>query len=492
MWVNDARTLAFLDVNDAAVSHYGYSRQEFERLTLLDVAVREDSVGADKRRAYLPSNGAATLTRHRKKDGAVIDVEVTVNDLDFNGTASRLVLASDVTQRVRAEAALRKSEDQLRQAQKMEAVGNLAGGVAHDFNNLLSVILSYSSMLASDMTASDPRRGDLEEIHAAGERAVDLTRQLLAFSRKQILQPRIVDLRDVVIGMDKMIRRLIGENIEFTVLAPAELGRVLVDPGQVEQIVMNLCVNSRDAMPGGGKLTVETANVELDAKYAAEHLGATPGPHVMLAVTDSGTGMDKATLARMFEPFFTTKGPGKGTGLGLATVFGIVQQSGGTVWVYSELGRGTTFKVYFPQADPALATEVRRTRPPESTVVGGTETILLVEDEESVRGLVRTVLRRFGYHVLEAQSGGDAFLICEQHEATIHLLLTDVIMPRMSGRQLADRLRPIRPEMKVLYMSGYTDNSIVHHGVLDSGVAFLQKPITPETLGRKVREVLGG
>ena len=388
----------------------------------------------------------------------------------------------------KAEEALRRSEEQLRQSQKVEAIGRLAGGIAHDFNNLLTIINGYTELLLGRIPAEDRMSRDINEIRKAGQRAASLTRQLLAFSRKQILEPKVLDLNTIVVDLEKMLRRLIGEDIELIISPAADLRRTKADPGQIEQVIMNLVVNARDAMPQGGKLTLETANVDLDDAYAARHVGVRAGAYILLAVSDTGCGMDREAMAHIFEPFFTTKGPGKGTGLGLATVYGIVKQSGGTIEVLSQPGQGSTFQIYLPRVEETEATSP--TDAPAPRHIGGSETILLVEDAEDVRDLARDILGLMGYNLMTASNPVEAIQVSQDHSGVIHLLLTDVVMPGMSGRQLADRLVADRPGLKVLFMSGYTDNAIVHHGVLDPGTAFVQKPFTPDSLSRKVREVL--
>ena len=381
----------------------------------------------------------------------------------------------------------RELEEQLRQSQKMDAVGRLAGGIAHDFNNLLTVITGRAQIMLARLRPDEPMHREVKLVRTTAERAAALTKQLLAFSRKQVLKPQVLDLNTIVENMEPMLRRLIGEDIDLAAVPDPALGRTKADPGQIEQVIVNLAVNARDAMPGGGKLTIETANVELDEAYSTRHIHVRPGRYVMLAVSDTGIGMDEATRSRVFEPFFTTKEPGKGTGLGLATVYGIIQQSAGIVHLYSEPGHGTTFKIYLPRVDEELGVPEA---PGEAKIAGGDETILLVEDEPEVRALSRDILNALGYRVLEAPSAEEAMLIAEHHQGPIALLLTDVIMPRLSGRALVERLCPARPELRALYMSGYTDDAIVHHGILDSGTPFIEKPFTPDGLARKVREVL--
>jgi two-component system cell cycle sensor histidine kinase/response regulator CckA len=482
MWVYDLETLAFLAVNDAAIKQYGYAREDFTAMTLRDLAVADGSpVMPDDLTSSRP--GTAGESAHRRKDGSRIEVQITTGKLPFSGRPASLVLATDVSDRKRVEA-------QLRQSQKLDAIGRLAGGVAHDFNNLLTVILGQAQLLQSSL-ADGTQSGRVEEIIGAGQRASALTRQLLSFGRRQMLLPVVLDLNEVLKDSTRMLGRLIGEDVDLVVVPGANLGRVKADPGQIDQIIMNLAVNSRDAMPRGGKLTIETANVELDEAYQSQHPTVTPGRYVLLTVSDTGCGMDSTTQARIFEPFFTTKEAGKGTGLGLATVYGIVQQCGGFIWLYSEPGHGTCFRIYLPRVEaPASASvlpEDPATRPRR-----GNETVLVVEDEARVRALIRDILVGHGYTVLEAASGPQALAFARQYSGPIHLILTDVIMPGQSGREFVEAISPLRPNAKVVFMSGYTDDAIVRHGLMSDGIAFVHKPFTASALLCKIREALDG
>ena len=395
-----------------------------------------------------------------------------------------VVINEDVTEVLRLQ-------DQFLQAQKMEAVGHLAGGVAHDFNNLLTIINSYSEIIETRLPADSPVQAMVREIIQAGQRAASLTRQLLAFSRKQVIEPRVLDLNAIVTDTAKMLQRLIGEDVTLNTVLEPELGRVRADPGQIEQVLINLAVNARDAMPQGGKLTIETRRAELDETYTQSHPHLKAGPYILLIVSDTGMGMDEATKAHIFEPFFTTKSPGKGTGLGLATVYGIVKQSAGHIAVDSKPGQGTAFKVYLPVVNDVIAPGKSQSSPKAfKAPPRGNETILLSEDEPTVRALVCHTLQTHGYTVLEAGQSDQALHMAEGYKGTIHLLVTDVVMPVMSGRQLAERLAAMRPAVKVLYLSGHTDDAMIRHGVLRAEMAFLQKPFTPNSLAAKVREVL--
>jgi PAS domain S-box-containing protein len=614
MWVFDEETLAFLAVNDAACHHYGYSREEFLGMTIRDIRPAEDvplllrdleANGRDFRRLG--------VWRHLKKDGTPIEVEVASHAIQFLGRSANLVLATDVTERKRAEEALRQSEqmyrdifdfatlgiyqsrrdgslitvnaplaamlgydspedlmrsnldeiyadpetrkeliaryepqakghrlevcwkrkdgtpiwldldaravlnpdgttryfegfvhditdrreseeekrrlqEQLVQSQKMEAVGQLAGGIAHDFNNLLTAITGYSELLLGELPPEDLRRSHAEEIRKAGERAASLTHQLLAFSRRQVLEPKVLDVNTIVSDVERMLRRLIGEHIELKTRKEPNLWKVRADPGQIEQAILNLVINARDAMPEGGTLAIATANLDVDESFSRSHSPTQPGPYVLVEVSDTGIGITDEVKARLFEPFFTTKERGKGTGLGLSTTYGILKQSGGYLWYDTEVGRGTTFRVFLPRVDEPVSQP--EARPVQAPIHPGDETVLLVEDEPEVRSLVQRILKTQGYTVVTAANPNEAIAVAREFKGTIQVMVTDIVMPGMNGLQLAERLLPTRPNMRVLFVSGYTHDAIGPQGILEPGTAFLQKPFTPNALARKVREVL--
>jgi two-component system cell cycle sensor histidine kinase/response regulator CckA len=474
----------FVLVNDALCNASGKTREELIGPLALESLPSELATSFWEHEEDVFKTGKETLTEDILNDTqGICHTVMTKKSLltDKNGNQQVVGVLRDITDFKRLEA-------QLLQAQKMEAIGVLAGGVAHDFNNLLNVINGYSELILDELDPENPLRSDLEQIRDAGKRAAALTSQLLAFGRKQIMQPEMLDLNHIITGMSSMLRRMIGEDVELRTDTQPDLGMVHADPGKIQQIILNLAVNARDALPHGGKLTIETANFNFEDEYIHTHPVTTPGRYVMLAISDNGIGMDETTQAHIFEPFFTTKAKGKGTGLGLATVYGIVKQSNGFIWVYSEPGQGTTVKIYFPQVEGENAKTASLSGP--ETGDRGSETILVVEDEEAVRALTVRILQDRGYHVLAAEDGLEALRVAQDYQEEIHLIVTDVVMPGISGKILVARLETIRPHIKALYISGYTDNSIVHHGILDSNVAFLQKPFSIDSLARKVRAVL--
>jgi PAS domain S-box-containing protein len=488
--VNDAIFLhgadgRVIDVNRTMLNMYGVTREQ-----ALGMSIQRDFSSADAAVDRTHEIYSAVLAgenqlfpwkARRPGTGALFDVEVFLTRIEIGGEPLILATVRDISERKRLE-------DQLLHSQKMEAIGRLAGGVAHDFNNLLTIITGYSEMLLAHVGDITECHGELGEIRAAAEHAAALTRQLLIFSRKHISEPRLLDLNELLRRLGKMLARLLGEDVDLRTCLGEDLGLVLVDPAQIEQVVLNLVVNARDAMPHGGKLVIETGNVDLDEEYAKRHIHITPGRYILVAVSDTGHGMTAATQERIFEPFFTTKEAGKGTGLGLSIVYGIVKQSGGDIWVYSEAGHGTTFKIFLPRAEGRIEETTEAARP----LPRGTETVLVLEDNEGVRRLTVEVLRSAGYTVLEAGSAQAAQELARVHPGTIDLLLTDVILGQVSGRDVARAIEAARPGLKTLFMSGYTSHTTVEAGVLEPGLAFLAKPFTPAALSRKIREVLGG
>ena len=483
MWMFDVDTLAFLAVNDAAVRHYGYSREEFLGMTIMDIRPPDDvapglpSGLGDSRRPEV------ALTQHQRKDGSIVDMEIVSHEIDLGDRRARLVLATDVTDRARTRAALQRSEEQLRQVQRMDVVGRLASGVAHDFNNLLTTIRGFSELLARELPPGDARRSDVEQIRRAADRGALLTRQLLAFGRNQALEPQVLSLGGVLRGLDGLIRRLVGADIRVEIREGADVGSVRMDPGHLEQVIVNLVLNARDAMPSGGTLHVETSERQI-ARSRARHLR--PGRYVQLAVSDTGSTLDPDTAGDPFEPGAPPPSPRQG--LGLSIVYGIVRRCGGAVRISSEPGQGSTVKVYLPRVDPEPAE--RPSRPIEA--LRGHETVLVAEDEDGVRELLRKVLTEHGYTVLEARHGRDALMLAERYERPIQLLVTDVVMPEMGGGELAQRLTERRPDLRVLYVSGYTNDEVLRRGIPGPGPAYVQKPFTPDELMRRVRGVLDG
>lgn len=466
-----------------------YSTEELEHMYILDWVEGEDKALIASAAQKVFMEGQASVEAHLvTKGGKKIPYYFTGVRLIIGDHQYLTGIGLDLTEYKRAEEKMASLQEELRQSQKLEAIGRLAGGIAHDFNNSLTVIKGYSQLSLMELKEGIPLKGKIQEIQNAAEQAANLTRQLLAFSRRQILDMKVLDLNIILRDLEKMLRRIIGEDIELVTLLADDIGRIMIDPGQIGQVVMNLAANARDAMPNGGKLTIETANVILDEEYARSHVAVKPGDYVMLAVSDTGFGIAAEVKERIFEPFFTTKEKSKGTGLGLSTVYGIVKQSGGNIWVYSELEYGTTFKIYFPRVDEPL--EHLREKAKVEEIPHGNETILVVEDDEAVRKLAAQILKKQGYTVLEADQEYGALLLCRERKEPIHLILVDVVMPGKSGRQLIESLKQVRKDFKSLYMSGYTDNVIVHHGILEKGIDFIQKPFTFEGLVRKVREVL--